>query len=131
MMKMGNRIRIWSKVTGPMEAAITDENPETGNAVWKALPIRGNAIRWGDEIYFSVPVELGEEKGRTEVEVGSVAYWPPGRALCIFFGPTPVSRHGEPRAFSPVNVFAKIVGDSAPFRKVHNKEEITLERQQA
>jgi hypothetical protein len=43
---------------------ITDENPETGNTTWKALPIRGNTNRWGDEIYFSIPVELGEEKGR-------------------------------------------------------------------
>jgi len=128
MMKMGNRIRIGSKAIGPMEAVITDENPETGNTIWKALPIRGNTNRWGDEIYFSVPVELGEEKGRTEVEVGSVAYWPPGKALCIFFGPTPVSRHGEPRAYSPVNVFAKIVGDPAAFRKIHDNEEITLQR---
>lgn len=113
-----------------MEALITDENPKTAKAIWATLPIRGNATRWGDEIYFSIPVELGQENGRTEVEMGSVAYWPPGKALCIFFGPTPVSRHGEPRAYSPVNVFAKIAGDPAVFRKIRDNEEITLEPHQ-
>jgi len=128
MMKMEKRIRIWTKATGPIEAVITAENPKTADAVWAALPIKGNANRWGDEIYFSIAVKIGEENARDDVGVGSVAYWPPGKALCIFFGPTPVSRHGEPRAYSAVNVFAKIVGDPAAFRKIHDNEEITLQR---
>jgi hypothetical protein len=83
-------------------------------------------IGGGDEIYFSTPVSLHEEHARAEVEVGAVAYWPPGKAVCIFFGKTPASKHGEPRAASPVNVFAKVVGDLTTLRKVQDGDQITL-----
>jgi hypothetical protein len=73
-------------------------------------------------------VSLKEETPKAEVEVGSVAYWPPGKALCIFFGPTPASQHGEPRAYSPVNVFAKVTTDPTVFKKVRDGEQVTLER---
>lgn len=111
-----------------MEARTNDENPQTARAVLASLPIKGNANTWGDEIYFSTSLNLNEEKSRTEVEVGSVAYWPPGRAICIFFGPTPASKHNEPRAASPVNVFAKIVGDSTILRRVRDSDEVLLDR---
>ena len=107
---------------------MTAENTKTAEAIWAALPLKGHANRWGDEIYFSIPVSLKEETAKTEVDVGSVAYWPPGKALCIFFGPTPVSQHGEPRAYSPVNVFAKIIADPTAFKKVRDGEQVTLER---
>jgi hypothetical protein len=125
---MEKRIKIQTEMTGTVEALITDENPRTAEAIWSALPTKGNANRWGDEIYFPIPVNLNEEKARAKVEVGSVAYWPPGKALCIFFGPTPVSKNGEPRAYSPVNVFAKIVGDPTVFRKVHDNDQVLLEK---
>jgi hypothetical protein len=125
---MEKRIRISTRTAGAIEAVVTDENPKTAEAILGALPIKGDASRWGDEIYFPIPVNLKEEKARAEVELGSVAYWPPGKALCIFFGPTPVSKHGEPRAYSPVNVFAKIVGDATVFRKVRDGEQVMLER---
>jgi len=114
-----------------VEVLLTDENADTANEVWRALPITGEANRWGDEIYFSTPVSLHEEHARTEVEVGAVAYWPPGKAVCIFFGKTPASKHGEPRAASPVNVFAKVVGDLKPLRRVQDGEQITLARADA
>jgi hypothetical protein len=128
MIGMEKRIRISTKATGPVVATLTSENPKTAEAIWAALPIKGNANRWGDEIYFSIPVNLKEEKARAEVEVGSIAYWPPGKALCIFFGHTPVSQHGEPRAYSPVSVFAKVATDPAVFKKVHDGDQVTLER---
>jgi hypothetical protein len=128
MIRMEKRIRISTKATGAIDAIITSENPKTAEAVWVALPIKGNANRWGDEVYFSIPVSLKEEKARAEVEVGSIAYWPPGKALCIFFGPTPVSQDGEPRAYSPVNVFAKVTTDPTVFKKVRDGEQVTLER---
>jgi hypothetical protein len=62
------------------------------------------------------------------VEVGDVAYWPPGESMCIFFGPTPVSKASEPRAYSPVNVFGKVIGDPLVFRKVKNGEKTKVER---
>jgi hypothetical protein len=121
-------IIISSKAMGRIEAEMTDENPNTASAVWSVLPIRGKANRWGDEIYFSTAINLREENPRQEVDVGNLAYWPPGKAICIFFGKTPVSQHGEPRAYSPVNVFAKIVGNTAAFRRVRDGDQVTLEK---
>jgi hypothetical protein len=127
MIGMEKRIRITTRATGAVEAVMTSENPKTAEAIWTALPIKGNANTWGDEIYFSTPVGLKEEKARAEVEVGSIAYWPPGKALCIFFGATPVSQHDEPRAYSPVNVFAKVTANSAVFKKVRDGDQVTVE----
>jgi hypothetical protein len=77
--------------------------------------------------YFGIDVNVSEEKSKQIVEIGDLAYWPPGRALCIFFGPTPASLGKEPRAASPVNVFGKITSDSTAFRKVKSGEEITID----
>ena len=128
---MEKRMRLWTKETGTIEALTTGENPKTAEAIWTALPIKGSANAWGDEVYFSIPVRLEEEKARAEVEIGSIAYWPPGKALCVFFGATPVSKHEEPRAYSPVNVFAKVVGDPTVFRKVRDNDEVILERHES
>jgi hypothetical protein len=122
------RFIISCEATGRVEAEMTNENPKTADTIWDALPIIGKANRWGDEIYFSTSVNLSEENSREEVAVGSIAYWPPGKAVCIFFGETPVSQHGEPRAYSPVNVFAKIVEDAAVFKKVRDGDQVTLEK---
>ena len=91
-----------------LTATWTDANPETRAAVEAALPLSGEAARWGDELYFRVPVDVPAEDARAEVPVGAVAYWPKGDALCLFWGPTPASRGDEPRAASPVNVVATI-----------------------
>ena len=86
----------------------TGENPETRGAIEDALPVSGDAARWGDELYFEIPVDVPAEDARAEVPVGAVAYWPQGNALCLFWGPTPASAGPEPRAASPVNVVAEI-----------------------
>jgi hypothetical protein len=124
---LAKRIQIITPATGKVAAELIEKNPKTEEAIWNALPIEGKANRWGDEIYFSIPVNVGLEEGQEVVSVGDVAYWPPGKAFCIFFGPTPASRGNEPRAYSPVNVFAKIVGDASIFKKVKNGEEIRVE----
>lgn len=122
------RMRIWSKATGAVEAVTSRENPGTVEAIWNALPVKGSVNRWGDEIYFSLPVKIKHEQAKTEMEVGSIAYAPRISALCIFFGPTPASEHAEPRAYSPVNAFAKIVGDPTVFKKVRDGDEIIVEK---
>ena len=105
-----------------------NESP-TAALVWKSLPMRGVASTWGDEIYFEIPVNTDEELGaRAEVEVGELGYWPPGKAFCIFFGRTPVSRNDRPRAYSPVNPLGKILGDATRFRSVPDGAEVRLER---
>ena len=127
-MSIERRLLITCASNVRVEARISDENPKTALAVWNALPIKGKVNRWGDEIYFPTTINLKEEKAHAEVEVGDLAYWPPGNAICIFFGATPASKHGEPRAYSPVNVFAKVIGDATAFKKVRDGEQITLER---
>jgi len=101
----------------------------TAAKVWTALPIEGRANRWGDEIYFEIPVSADQEPGaRAEVSVGELGYWPPGSAFCIFFGPTPVSRGVEPRAYSPVNILGRVLGDATVFRSVRSGATVRLTR---
>ena len=125
---MERQIKILTKAAGTIEAELTTENSQTAERIWEALPIKGKANRWGDEIYFSIPVSVEEEHSRADVEVGAVAYWPPGSALCIFFGRTPASKSEKPRAASPVNVFAKVKGDVTAFRNVHDGDAVTIEK---
>jgi len=93
-----------------VEAQLNDS--ATAKSIIEVLPVRAKANRWGDEIYFSIPVTAQlEENSRDVMEAGELGYWPPGRAFCIFFGPTPASRGNEIRAALPVNVVGKITSD--------------------
>jgi hypothetical protein len=122
------RIRITTPSSGEVLADLSDENPITARALWDALPIEARANTWGDEIYFSIPVEAEAENPKEVVEMGDLGYWPPGSAFCIFFGPTPASRGDEIRPASPVNVIGRIDGDPLVFRKVRGGEEVVIER---
>ncbi len=103
-----------------------DDTP-TGNAIVGSFPLEGTANRWGDEIYFDISLQLElEPDAREEVAVGDLAYWPAGPAFCIFFGKTPVSTSDTPRAFSPVNVFGRILGGTDLLRSVGSGESITV-----
>lgn len=126
---MVKRIKIVTEATGEVEAEIfEDKNPETAKAIWEKLPIEARASRWGEEIYFSIPVYLDEENAQPTVELGDLGYWPPGNSFCIFFGPTPVSRGDEIRPANPVNVFGKVKGDPKVFKKVRSGDNIRIER---
>lgn len=85
-----------------------EENPDTREAITAALPLAGDARKWGKELYFRTDVNVAGENGQTEVPVGSIAYWPQGNAVCLFWGPTPASHGEEPRATAPVTVVARI-----------------------
>jgi hypothetical protein len=113
---------------GSVEATAVLNDTRTADAIWNALPIEGRANRWGDEIYFSIGLGLAPEQGREVVDVGDLGYWPPGKALCIFFGPTPASEGSEPRAASPVNVFGRVEGDATAFRAVGDGTRVTVIR---
>ena len=102
---------------------------DTAGQLWDALPVTGRVQTWGDEIYFSIPVSAEEEADSQEtVEVGAVAYWPPGSALCLFWGPTPMSAPGEIRPASAVNVMGMIEGDPTVLEQVADGTEIVVER---
>ena len=100
----------------------------TASAIWDALPIEATADTWGDEIYFGIGIEARAESPREVVEVGDLAYWPPGKAFCIFFGPTPASRGDEIRPASVVNVVGRVTGDPKVFKKVRAGAKVRIER---
>ena len=126
---MTEKIRIYAESTGYVTAEISySKNPKTAKAILESLPIHARANRWGDEIYFSIPVSLEEENAQAVVSLGDLGYWPPGNAFCIFFGLTPASRGQEIRPASPVNVFGRVVGDAKIFKAVRNGERVMIER---
>jgi hypothetical protein len=98
------------------------------SAVAQALPIESTVNTWGDEVYFDTSVTCPLAKdARSDMEVGELAYWPPGEAVCIFFGPTPASgKDGKPRAASKVNPIGRVAGDATVFREARDGERIVL-----
>jgi hypothetical protein len=109
-------------------AAELNDSP-TAAAVAAALPLRGTANRWGEEIYFRIPVDQPEAgDARTAMAVGELAYWPPGQALCIFFGRTPASTDDRPRAASPVNPLGRVLGDVAALAGVPGGAAVLVEK---
>ncbi len=125
---MGKALRI---VAGSLAVRATLDDSPTARAIWDALPIEAAAQTWGDEVYFPVPVSLAEDEAQPVVGLGDLGYWPPGRAFCIFFGPTPASRGTECRPASPVNVFGRVEGDPKVFKVVRAGERVRLERVEA
>ena len=101
----------------------------TAGLLWDALPLEASANTWGDEIYFRIAVQADEEEGASDVvDMGAVAYWPPGQALCLFFGRTPASRGDEIRAASAVNVMGAIEGDAAVLKQVRSDARVVVDR---
>ena len=85
-------------------------SPKTVQAILENLPIEVKINRWGDELYTERTqiVEM-EEDGKRQVNLFDVAYWPEGNALCLFYGPTPISEEGKILAYSPVNIVGRII----------------------
>ena len=100
----------------------------TADAIWRALPISSPGNTWGDEIYFRVPVQAEGQDLHEVVDFGDLAFWPPGNAFCIFFGPTPASRGDEIRAASGVEVVGRIAGGAEQLRQVPSGSKVTISR---
>jgi hypothetical protein len=108
-----------------VDAELNDS--DTAAKILEILPIEGRANVWGDEIYFDIPLHIDmEPDARAGVEVGDLGYWPAGPAFCIFYGPTPVSTDEKPRAYSPVNVFGRVLGDATQFKSVQSGAKVTV-----
>lgn len=113
---------------GGVEVTAELNDTQTADLVWDALPVSASGSTWGDEIYFRTPVIAGEQDAVPTVDMGAVAYWPPGQAICLFFGPTPMSVGDEIRPASPVNVFGSILGDPTVLKSVSSGSEVRVER---
>jgi len=94
-----------------IEAILNDS--VTAQKVLKALPIKSAINLWGSEVYFEIDVAADLEDGKELMDIGNIAFWPPGNAFCIFFGPTPASSDLRPRAASAVTVIGKMTGKDA------------------
>jgi hypothetical protein len=124
---MGDRKISISAEDVSVTASLNDGS--TADLLWHALPLEASANTWGDEIYFRIAVQADEEDGASDVvNMGAVAYWPPGQALCLFFGRTPASRGDEIRAASAVNVMGAIDGDSTVLKQVRSGARVVVER---
>ena len=123
---MGRAIRI---IAGEVTATAELNETRTATAIWETLPIEARAQTWGDEIYFGMGIRAEAEAAKDVVALGDLAYWPPGSAFCIFFGPTPMSHGDEIRPASPVTVVGRVVGDATVFKKVAAGTTVRLERE--
>jgi len=107
---MIHRIAVDLSDTKAIEIELDDTlAPKTISSILKCLPISVGIHVWGEEIYTDpIPVVEYKENQKALVNLMDVAYWPPGKAICLFFGPTPLGRNGEIRPYSPVNVIGRI-----------------------
>ena len=109
-----------------MEAELNDT--PTAKQVAGILPVRSSFNTWGEEIYFTIPVDCElDETAREIVELGDLGYWPTGKAFCIFFGQTPMSSPGKIVPASAVNIIGRVLGDSERFKEVMGEGEVMVE----
>ena len=93
------------------------------------LPIETTPNEWGDEFYFGIPVRSGlDETATSKVRVGDIGYWPPGNAMAIFFGPTPMSSGADPVPASDVCLIGRIADDATLLRKARGARNIRIEK---
>jgi hypothetical protein len=93
--------------------------PRTIDMIVRKLPIEGRAALWKEEVYFETPIKMGEEKAKGTVETGSIAFWPMGSAICVFYG--------ESQPYSPVNILGKITKNLELFKQVKSGTKIRVE----
>jgi uncharacterized protein len=112
---------------GPLTLDAELLDTPTANAVAAALPITASVLKWGEEVYFEIPVEVAREReARALVTPGEIAYWPDGRCIAIGFGRTPISQGDETRLASPCNVFAQALGDVKTLGRVKAGARVTV-----
>jgi hypothetical protein len=95
--------------------------PRTIDTIVRKLPIEGRAALYKEEVYFEIPIKMGEEKAKSIVEEGTIAFWPMDSALCVFFG--------KSQPYSPVSILGKITGNIEIFKQV--KSGLTIKVQLA
>lgn len=123
---MGTRIRI---TVGKVDIEGEFVDTPCGKALSALLPLKTSFNVWGDEFYFSVPLDHPLDNTATRrVSIGDIGYWPPGPAVAIFFGPTPMSTGNDPVPASEVNVVGRLFGDATMLRSVKQADLISIEK---
>ena len=121
---MAKKIKL--NISGESTGCILYDN-QTAELFYNSLPIKIQMHRWGDEYYGDCGIQVKRaEDARADLEVGELAIWPDGNALCIFFGPTPASLDEKPKAISPVNPIGKIEGDISVLKGLPGSVEIEV-----
>ena len=113
---------------GEVEVTAILNQSSTADLIWDSLPIEEPASIWGDEIYFRTSIEADEDDAQEVVDIGDIGYWPPGSAICLFFGLTPASNGNEIRPASAVNLVAKIQEDSTKLKRVNSGDRIVIQK---
>jgi hypothetical protein len=93
--------------------------PRTIDTIVRKLPVEGRAALWKEEVYFEIPIKMGEEKAKPTVETGTIAFWPMGSALCVFYG--------KSQPYSPVSILGKITSNLEIFKQVKSGATIKVE----
>jgi hypothetical protein len=113
---------------GPHDFEVELNDSDTAYAIWLALPFEAYTNAWGDEIYFEIPVKMKLENGRRILKPGEVAYWPEGQAMCVFFGPTPISKGADAEAIADVTPVGNLIGDPRAFEVVGDCMKVTVKK---
>ena len=95
-------------------------SPRTIDMIVRKLPVEGRAALWKEEVYFEIPIKMGEEKAKATVEKGTIAFWPMGSAICVFYG--------ESQPYSPVNILGKITKNLKLFEQIKSGTKIKMEK---
>lgn len=103
---------------------------ECSRKIADALPIESKINEWGDEFYFSIRIKMPlDNTATTKVKVGDIGYWPPGEALAIFFGKTPLSKGQDPVPASEVNIVGRLIDDPAILKTLKGAKTIRIEKE--
>ena len=93
--------------------------PRTIDMIVRKLPIVGRIALYKEEIYFEIPIKMGEEKAKPTVETGTIAFWPMGGALCVFYGTS--------QPYSPVSNLGKITKNLEVFKQAKSGTAVKVE----
>ncbi|MCX8034407.1 MAG: cyclophilin-like fold protein [Thermodesulfovibrio sp.] len=103
---------------------------ECAKRIFQALPIESNINEWGDEFYFSIGISIPlDNTATTLIKVGDIGYWPPGEAIAIFFGKTPLSIGDDPVPASEVNIVGKLIDNPSILKSLKGAKKIRIEKE--